>query len=67
MTIEEMEEKTRCHEVDCRCGLCSTLWKIRNGECVAKQKSDQMVCVCENVWDVNDTDPPKCRSEKSGK
>lgn len=30
--------------------------------CEAKQMSDQMVCdFCEQVWDVNDPEPPQCR------
>ena len=30
--------------------------------CKAEQMSDQMVCVCGNVWDVNDIYPPACRA-----
>lgn len=29
--------------------------------CKAEQMSDQMVCVCGNTWDVNDTTSPACR------
>lgn len=28
--------------------------------CRARQYSDQMVCECGAVWDVNDRFPPKC-------
>lgn len=32
--------------------------------CIAKQFSDQMVCSCGNVWDMNDSCPPPCKPEK---
>ena len=33
-------------------------------KCKARQYSDQKVCHdCRLVWDVNDTDPPKCQQE----
>ena len=31
-------------------------------KCNAVQFSDQMVCDCGNVWDVNDPYPPECRN-----
>lgn len=31
-------------------------------KCNAVQFSDQMVCGCGNVWDVNDPYPPECRN-----
>ena len=34
-------------------------------ECKAYQESDEMVCPrCGYRWDVNDIDPPKCRTDK---
>lgn len=30
--------------------------------CIARQHSDQMVCTCGNVWDMNDPTPPECRT-----
>lgn len=32
--------------------------------CKAVQHSDQMVCECGNVWDMNDPDPPHCNPSK---
>jgi len=31
--------------------------------CFARQYSDQMQCSCGLAWDVNDPDPPVCRSQ----
>lgn len=33
----------------------------------AVQFSDQMVCACGNVWDMNDPDPPECRKGRKGR
>lgn len=33
---------------------------LRNATCGAAQLSDQMVCACGLVWDVNDPEPPLC-------
>ena len=33
-----------------------------NKHCRARQHSDQMLCDCGLGWDVNDPDPPECRS-----
>lgn len=30
--------------------------------CQARQTSDQMTCSCGNVWDMNDPEPPTCRT-----
>lgn len=30
--------------------------------CKAQQHSDQMTCTCGNVWDMNDPEPPTCRT-----
>ena len=30
-------------------------------KCQARQTSDQMTCSCDNVWDMNDPEPPACR------
>lgn len=30
--------------------------------CQARQTSDQMTCSCGNVWDMNDPEPPACRT-----
>ena len=34
-------------------------------KCVARQYSDQKICTrCELMWDMNDDDPPKCKTDK---
>ncbi len=34
-------------------------------KCKARQYSDQMLCVCGLAWDVNDPEPPECRSPEA--
>lgn len=37
-------------------------WMRANGQCLAKQHGDMMVCQeCLSAWDVNDPEPPSCR------
>lgn len=36
----------------------------RPSSCKALQYSDQMACACGLAWDMNDPDPPECRSTK---
>ena len=33
-------------------------------DCKAVQYSDQMLCECGNVWDMNDPAPPECQSKR---
>lgn len=55
---------------DYKCMACSD--RINSNElndpcehCEAIQYSDQMVCKrCSLTWDVNDSDPPKCKGEE---
>ena len=38
---------------------------VEEGQCAAKQHSDQMVCPpCSLRWDMNDPCPPKCGRDK---
>lgn len=54
--------------VACGCGstsgncTCETARRANNKTCRARQHSDQMLCDCGLGWDVNDPDPPECRS-----
>ena len=33
-------------------------------DCKAYQASDQMICPCGLQWDVNDPEPPQCKTKR---
>lgn len=59
-----------CESTPCRCEMLDHeafphLFKApKSAKCEAIQYSDQMVCKrCNQAWDVNDFDPPKCKKD----
>lgn len=46
-------------------GMKSNQPKVELPRCRAVQQSDEMHCaMCGLRWDVNDSDPPKCRAAR---
>jgi hypothetical protein len=61
--LEEARAERSC-SMGVGCGTAGVCYAAAHGrphECPAKQFSDQMVCDCRAVWDVNDPHPPECR------